>query len=222
MAADHVIAIDGPAASGKSSVARALAKRLGFCYVNSGAMYRAVTWGALHRGIAVQDPDAIAAMAGEVRIACELIDNESRISIDNFDPSPQLHSDEVNRAVSSVSRVARVREIINLQMRRCVASRDVVIEGRDIGSVVFPGTPFKFFLDASPEVRARRRNAQGQRDEIAMRDQADSSRRMAPLVIAPDAERIDTSDLTIPEVVEEILKRLRTKRLSNAAVISHR
>ena len=222
MSADHVIAIDGPAASGKSSVARALAKRLGFCYVNSGAMYRAVTWRALQRGIAVQDPDAVAALAEEARIACELIDNESRISIDNFDPSSQLHSDEVNRAVSLVSRVPRVREIINLEMRRCVASRDVVIEGRDIGSVVFPGTPFKFFLDASPEVRARRRNAQGQRDEIAMRDQADSSRRMAPLVIAPDAERIDTSDLTIPEVVEEILKRLRTKRLSNAAVISHR
>jgi cytidylate kinase len=222
MSADHVIAIDGPAASGKSSVARALAKRLRYSYVNSGAMYRAVTWRALQRGIAVQDPDAVGAMAEEARIACELIDNESRISIDNFDPSPQLHSDEVNRAVSLVSRVPRVREMINLQMRRCVASRDVVIEGRDIGSVVFPGTPFKFFLDASPEVRTRRRNAQGQRDEIAMRDQADSSRRMAPLVIAPDAERIDTSDLTIPEVVEEILKRLRAKGLSNAAVTSHR
>ena len=136
MSADHVIAIDGPAASGKSSVARALAKRLGFCYVNSGAMYRAVTWRALQRRIAVQDPDAVAALAEEARIACELIDNESRISIDNFDPSSQLHSDEVNRAVSLVSRVPRVREIINLEMRRCVASRDVVIEGRDIGSVV--------------------------------------------------------------------------------------
>ena len=221
MSADHVIAIDGPAASGKSSVARALAKRLGYSYVNSGAMYRAVTWRALQRGIAVQDPDAVGAMAEEARVACELIDDESRISIDNFDPSPQLHSAEVNRAVSSVSRVPRVREIINLQMRRCVAGCNVVIEGRDIGSVVFPETPFKFFLDASPEVRASRRNAQGQRDEIAMRDQADSSRRMAPLVIAPDAERIDTSDLTITEVVEEILKRLRVKGFSNAAVTGH-
>ncbi len=119
MAADHVIAIDGPAASGKSSVARALGKRLGFCYVNSGAMYRAVTWRALHRGIAVQDPDAIAAMAEEVRIACELIDNESRISIDNFDPSPQLHSDEVNRAVSSVSRVARVMPKVSATKSLC-------------------------------------------------------------------------------------------------------
>src|SRR5205823_5218989 len=218
----RVVAIDGPAASGKSSVARALAKRLGFCYVNSGAMYRAVTWGALRRGIAVQDPDAIAAMAEEARIVCELINNESRISIDHFDPSAQLHSDEVNRAVSSVSRVPQVREIIDLEMRRCVASRDVVIEGRDIGSVVFPGTPFKFFLDASPDVRTRRRNAQGQRDEIALRDQADSSRRMAPLVIAPDAEKIDTSDLTISEVVEKILKRLRTKGLSRATVNSRR
>jgi len=222
MSADHVIAIDGPAASGKSSVARALAKRLGFSYVNSGALYRAVTWRALQRGIAVQDPDAVAAVAEEARIVCELIDKESRISIDGFDPSAQLHSDEVNRAVSLVSRAPRVREILNRLMRRCVANRDVVIEGRDIGSVVFPGTPFKFFLDASPDVRARRRNAQGQRDEIAMRDQADSSRRTAPLVIAPDAEKIDTSDLTIPKVVEEILKRLRAKGLSNAAVISDR
>ena len=222
MSADHVIAIDGPAASGKSSVARALAKRLGFCYVNSGAMYRAVTWRALQRGIAVQDPDAVTALAEEARLACALINDESRISIDNFDPSPHLHSDEVNRAVSLVSRVPRVREIINLQMRRCVAGRDVVVEGRDIGSVVFPETPFKFFLDASPEVRARRRNAQGQRDEIAMRDQADSSRRTAPLMIAPDAERIDTSDLNIPEVVEEILKRLHAKGLSSAAVTGHR
>jgi cytidylate kinase len=222
MSADQVIAIDGPAASGKSSVARALAKRLGFSYVNSGALYRAVTWRALQRGIGVQDPDAVAAVAEEARIVCELIDKESRISIDGFDPSAQLHSDEVNRAVSLVSRAPRVREILNRLMRRCVANRDVVIEGRDIGSVVFPETPFKFFLDASPDVRARRRNAQGQRDEIAMRDQADSSRRTAPLAIAPDAEKIDTSDLTIPKVVEEILKRLRAKGLSNAAVISHR
>src|SRR6267143_5386026 len=120
----------------------------------------AVTWRALQRGIAVQDPDAIAAVAEEARIVCELIDNESRISIDGFDPSAQLHSDEVNRAVSLVSRVPRVREIRNRLVRRRGANRDVVIEGRDIGSVVFPGTPFKFFLDASPDVRARRRNAQ--------------------------------------------------------------
>jgi len=221
MSADYVIAIDGPAASGKSSVARALAKRLGFSYVNSGAMYRAMTWRVLQRGIAVQDPDAVAALAEEARIVCELIDNESRISIDSFDPSPHLHSDEVNRAVSLISRVPRVREILNLQMRRCVANRDVVIEGRDIGSVVFPETPFKFFLYALPEVRTRRRNAQGQRDEIAMRDQADSSRRTAPLMAAPGAERIDTSNLTILEVVEEILKRLRAKGLSNATLASH-
>src|SRR5438270_8270035 len=144
MSADHVIAIDGPAASGKSSVARALAKRLAFCYVNSGAMYRAVTWRALQRGIAVQDPDAVAALAEEARIACELIDNESRISIDNFDPSSQLHSDEVNGAGSLVSRVPRVREVINLEMRRCVASRDVVVGPRHwFGR--FPRSAFQTF-----------------------------------------------------------------------------
>jgi cytidylate kinase len=222
MSAHHVVAIDGPAASGKSSVARALAKRLGYCYVNSGAMYRAVTWRALGRGVSVQDPLAVAAVSEEAEVVCKLIDDESRIYIDAFDPSAYLYTDDVNGAVSLISRVPRVREIINAQLRHCAADRDVVIEGRDIGSVVFPETPFKFFLNATPEVRARRRDAQGQRDEIAARDRADSSRRTAPLTIAPDAEVIDTSNLTIEEVVEQILHRLTARGLQTDSAASRR
>lgn len=212
--AHHVIAIDGPAASGKSSVARALATRLGFCYINSGAMYRAVTWLVLARGVSVQDPAAVASIAQDAKIVCRLINNEARISIDGEDPSAHLFSGEVNRAVSLVSRVPRVREIVNTQLRHCAAERDVVIEGRDIGSVVFPETPFKFFLDATPAVRARRREAQGQKDEIALRDRADSSRQTAPLVRALDAEVIDTSDLNIEQVVDKIMQQLAARRLS--------
>jgi cytidylate kinase len=222
MSAHHVVAIDGPAASGKSSVARALAKRLGFCYLNSGAMYRAVTWRVLGRGVSVQDSLAVAAVAEEAEVVCELINDESSISIDSMDPSAYLYSGDVNGAVSLISRVPRVREIVNAQLRHCAADRDVVIEGRDIGSVVFPETPFKFFLNASPEVRTRRRDAQGQRDEIAVRDRADSSRQTAPLVKAPDAEIIDTSNLGIEEVVEQILRGLMVRGLQTSSAASRR
>ena len=222
MSAHHVVAIDGPAASGKSSVARALAKRLRYCYVNSGAMYRAVTWRALNCGVAVQDHLALAAFAEKTDLVCKVINDESHISIDTIDPSAHLYGDDVNRAVSFVSRIPPVREIVNAQLRHCAADRDVVIEGRDIGSVVFPETPFKFFLDATPEVRVRRRSAQGQRDEIALRDRADSSRRTAPLIVASDAAVIDTSDLAIGEVVEEILRKLTERGLQTESAASSR
>jgi cytidylate kinase len=206
-----VIAIDGPAASGKSSVARALARRFGFVYVNSGAMYRAVTWYILRAGVDPHDRALIGDCVGQGRLVCDLQNNESRILIDELDPSAHLHDDAVNRSVSLVSRVARVREILGKRMHDYAREYDLVMEGRDIGSVVFPDTPFKFYLDASPQVRSRRRAAQGQRDEIDARDLADSSRHAAPLVIAKDAEVIDTSDLTIEAVVGKIVTRLKSK-----------
>ena len=174
----RVIAIDGPAASGKSSVARELARRLGFVYVNSGAMYRAVTWYVLEH---------------------------------NVDPTDHLRDDRVNDGVSLVSRVPRVREILVAKMRNYARGHDLVMEGRDIGSVVFPDTPYKFYIDASPEVRSQRRARQGERDAISVRDHADSSRRASPLVVAKDAEFIDTSNLTIDGVVDEIIRRLKLK-----------
>ena len=213
----RVVAIDGPAASGKSSVAREVARRLGFAYVNSGAIYRAITWHILQKGIDVGESDRVAQAVESAEITCFLRDNESRIFIDNVDPSDYLRDDRVNENVSRVSSIPRVREIVVEKMREHAPGRDLVIEGRDIGSVVFPDTAYKFYVDASPDVRLRRRAAQGQRDEITMRDRADSSRPVSPLVIAKDAYMIDTSHLTIEQVVNEIIGRLEQNGLHPSA-----
>ena len=210
----RVVAIDGPAASGKSSVARQLARRLGFAYINSGAIYRAITWHVLQRGIDRGDSNQIARTVEAARISCRLRDSESRISINGVDPAEYLRDDSVNENVSSVSRIRRVREIVAEKVREYALHQDLVVEGRDIGSVVFPETPYKFYLDASPDVRLRRRAAQGQRDEIATRDHADSSRPISPLIAAKDAQTIDTSNLAIERVVNEIVARLRQMGLS--------
>jgi CMP/dCMP kinase len=209
----RVIAIDGPAASGKSSVARELAHRLGFAYVNSGAMYRAVTWHVLQNRIAPEDAAAITKLIESAPFVCDLERNESRIMIGGVNPTEFLRDDRVNNGVSLVSSVPRVREILVEKMRRYASEHDVVMEGRDIGSVVFPDTPYKFYIDASPDVRLERRAAQGQRDQIAARDRADSSRRASPLIIAEDADVIDSSNLTIEGVVGEIMRRLKMKGL---------
>jgi cytidylate kinase len=206
-----VIAIDGPAASGKSSVARELALRLHFVYVNSGAMYRAITWYLLRHGVDPGDGAGIDRQLAKARITCGLQQREARILIDDFDPSNQLRSDAVNNNVSLVSSRPPVRALLVEKMRGYRHDHDLIMEGRDIGSVVFPDTPYKFYIDASPEVRSRRRAAEGQRDEIASRDRADSSRRASPLVVARDAEVIDTSHLSIEEVVDEIVRRLKSK-----------
>ncbi|HEY2125318.1 MAG TPA: (d)CMP kinase [Chthoniobacterales bacterium] len=215
MASDYqrVIAIDGPAASGKSSVARELARRLGFVYVNSGAMYRAVTWHVLEKGIDPNDSESIIQLVQTAPLRCELVRDRSRIFVGDVDPGPYLREDRVNDNVSQVSTVPEVRRILVEKMRNYAREHDLVMEGRDIGSVVFPETPFKFYIDASPEVRARRRAAEGQRDEIATRDRVDSSRRSSPLVIAEDALVIDSSNLTIDGVVGEIIGRLKMKGL---------
>ncbi len=210
---NRVVAIDGPAASGKSSVARELARQIAFKYVNSGAMYRAVTWHVLQRGIPPDDAAAVANLIETSAIICDLQNDVSRILIEGVDPTEHLRDDRVNEEVSLVSSVPRVREILAVKMRAYAVDYDVVMEGRDIGSVVFPDTPFKFYIDASPDVRLRRRTAQGQRDQIAARDRADSSRRASPLIIAEDAHVIDSSNLTIEGVVGEIIGRLKIKGL---------
>ncbi len=212
-APNRIVAIDGPAASGKSSVARELARQIGFDYVNSGAMYRAVTWHVLQRGISPGDGAAIARLLETSRIDCDLDKDGPRILIDGVDPAEYLRDHRVNDEVSLVSSVPRVREILVEKMRAYANDQDVVMEGRDIGSVVFPETPYKFYIDASPEVRVRRRTAQGQYDQIAARDRADSSRRASPLIIAEDAHVIDSSNLTIEGVVGEIIGRLKLKGL---------
>ena len=209
----RVVAIDGPAASGKSSVARELATRIGFEYVNSGAMYRAVTWHVLQQGVRPDDTAAVTNLLKKTRLDCTLGPGGSLIMINGVDPAEHVSDGPVNEAVSTVSRIPEVREVLVERMRGYAGQHDVVMEGRDIGSVVFPETPYKFYIDASPEVRLRRRQAQGLRDQIAARDQADSSRPASPLVIAQDAQVIDTSTLTIGEVVADIVARLKTKGL---------
>jgi cytidylate kinase len=211
--AHRVVAIDGPAASGKSSVARALARQIGFDYVNSGAMYRAVTWHVLENNVAPGDAAAIVRLLENTRIDCTLDADGSHILIDGVDPTAQLSDERVNEEVSLVSSVPRLREILVEKMRGYARDNDIVMEGRDIGSVVFPDTPYKFYIDASPDVRLRRRQAQGLRDQIAARDRADSSRRASPLIIAEDAHVIDSSNLTIEGVVGEIIGRLKMKGL---------
>ena len=210
----RVVAIDGPAASGKSSVAREIARRLGFAYVNSGAMYRALTWHILEHGIDPSETECVIGSIESAEITCDLQNNESRLLIDGVDPVDHLRDDRVNNGVPLVSRIPRVRQILVEKMREYARACDLVMEGRDIGSVVFPDTPYKFYLDASPEVRAQRRAAQGEQDAVAARDYADSSRSTSPLVMAEDAYFIDTSNLAIAQVVDEILRELKLKKLT--------
>jgi cytidylate kinase len=210
-AVHRVVAIDGPAASGKSTVSRKVAKQIGFDYLNSGAMYRAVTWHVLQKAISPGDEGAVTHLLENSRIDCDPAENGARILINRVDPAAYLHDDRVNDEVSLVSSFPRIREILVAKMRAYASDRDVVMEGRDIGSVVFPDTPYKYYIDASPEIRWRRRIAQGQRDQIAARDRADSSRGTSPLTIARDAQVIDSSNLTIEEVVSEIIGQLKMK-----------
>jgi len=208
-----IIAIDGPAASGKSSVARALARRLGMAYINSGAMYRAVTWWMLQHGIDPRDPEAVLAAAPDMSMECGLENGQSTIRIGGEDPASHLCDDAVNENVSAIAQMPEIRRLLVAQQRSYAAYCDVVMEGRDIGSVVFPDTPYKFYIDAPPEVRARRRALQGQRDAITDRDRADTSRKTSPLTIAEDAYVIDSSSLTMDGVVGEIVGRLKLKGL---------
>jgi cytidylate kinase len=204
-----VIAIDGPAASGKSSVARELSRQLGFVYVNSGAIYRAITWHILQKRIDPEDNERVTEALESAPITGALQDNELRVVIDDVDPADHLRDDCVNEKVARVSQFPQVRQIVSEKLHRDAHRHNLIVEGRDIGSVVFPDTPYKFYVDASPEVRLQRRAAQGGRDEIAQRDRADSSRLVSPLIIAKDAYVIDTSHLTIDDVVTQIITRLK-------------
>jgi len=177
-------------------------------------MYRAVTWHVLQHEVDPADSARVIALIESAAIVCDLQNNQSRILIDDVDPADRLRDDRVNHGVSLVSRLPRVREILVAKMRSYGQEHDLVMEGRDIGSVVFPETPHKFYIDASPEVRAQRRALQGERDAIAARDHADSSRPASPLVVPKDADFIDTSSLSIDQVVDEIVRRLQAKGLA--------
>ncbi len=215
-----VVAIDGPAASGKSSVARLLARRLGYAYVNTGAMYRAVAWLAVQKAVDARDEEAVKAALYSANLVFEVEERdgmlESCIRLDGSDLAPYLSEAAVNAAVSLVASIPKVRQNLVFRQRAFVQQADLVMEGRDIGTNVFPETPLKFYIDASPEVRAQRRAAQGLQDDLATRDRIDSTRKASPLSIAPDALVIDSSHLTVEGVAGEILGRLKLKGLSAA------
>jgi len=212
-----VIAIDGPAGAGKSTIARRLAGRLGFIYIDSGAMYRAVGLWALRQQI---DPTDMHRMEQLARAANIQLDDQGRVWLNGEDVSTAIRAAEVSTAASTVATIPAVRRALVEKQRAIGAHHNVVMEGRDIGSVVFPDAALKIFLDADPGERARRRAAEvnGNRDVIARqmqeRDKRDRSRAEAPLTQAPDAAYVDSTGLSI-EAVEEAILQLVRARISN-------
>jgi len=204
------IAIDGPAASGKSSVAKAVARRFGFNFVSSGGMYRAFTWHVLRSNVDPNDAKAVVRLLRITEFQCGVKDGVGTIAVNGDDVTPYLSHESVNGGVSAVAAIPEVRTRLVAEQRRYLDVANVVMEGRDIGTVVFADTPYKYFLDASPEVRAKRRQAEGILDDINERDRKDSTRETAPLKVADDATVIDTSYMTLDEVVDKVCE-LMTK-----------
>lgn len=209
----RVIAIDGPAGSGKSTVARALAQKLGLGYLDTGAMYRAVTFAVLRRGIDPDDGERVARVAED----CELeMDDDGTVRVDGVDATIEIRGPEVTRAVSIVAANPGVREHMRRRQRAWAERRGGgVIEGRDIGTVVFPDAELKVYLDARPEVRAARRSKEVTdlsyetvAADLARRDALDQGRAHDPLREAPDAFVVDTSELGVDEIVERVMERL--------------
>jgi cytidylate kinase len=202
---DLVIAIDGPAGSGKSTVARAVAALLDWSFLDTGAMYRAVTWEALRRGIDVHDESAVAALADDVTLTAL-----PRVTVNGRDIEDEIRSDEINVGVSVVAANPRVRASMVTRQRQFAAAQPLgtVVEGRDITTVVFPNAPVKIFLTASLEERARRRGDESEHS-VARRDEADSSRLASPLRQADDALVLDTTGRDVEDVAQEIVQWLK-------------
>ncbi|MEN8773293.1 MAG: (d)CMP kinase [Akkermansiaceae bacterium] len=198
----RAVAIDGPAASGKSTVAKRLAESLGLVMVNSGAMYRAVTWQVLEEGIDPKDSAVVLESMSRMKIDCGVENGISTISINGRLLTTEIRGAEVNDHVSKVASIPEVREKLVAMQRNYLKENDVVMEGRDIGSVVFPDTPFKLYVSASEAVRAARRAKDGEADAVARRDAEDSQRKASPLKVSDGSIVIDSSDLTIEGTVE--------------------
>lgn len=215
----RVIAIDGPAGSGKSSVSREVARRLGVQYLDTGAIYRALTWAVLQRGVDPADIDAVCRVARDVVVRSGTDPDDPTITVDGVDVSGPIRGDDVTAAVSAVSAIPEVRaQLVALQRQGVVGAPDgIVVEGRDIGTVVLPDASVKVFLTAAPEVRALRRATQDERERdqvrdvretesaLLARDAFDSSRPVSPLAIAADAIVLDTTEMDFNAVVDRIL-----------------
>ncbi len=212
----RVIAIDGPAGAGKSTVARELARRLGFRFLDTGAFYRAATLKALRAGLDLADENAVGALTEKSAIELRVVDGASRVFLDGEDVSAAVRGTDVSKAVPIVAAHARVRKAMVPRQRDFAALGPIVAEGRDMATVVFPDAGWKFYLDAAPGVRAARRAAErGDADvakieaEITTRDHSDSTRAAAPLRRADEATLVDTSTLSIDEVVAVLERQVR-------------
>lgn len=206
------IAIDGPSGAGKGTLARRLAEELGYRHVDTGAMYRAVAWKALQEGLSLEDEPAVAALAERVALSQE----GGVVTADGHDVTRAIRTPEVDRASTLVARLPAVRAVLVARQQRLGAGGDVVMEGRDIGTVVFPGADVKVYLDAAPDERARRRasdpahtggsqgSMEGLRSAMAARDESDQTRTASPLQIAPDAIYVDTTALDMDKVFEKV------------------
>jgi cytidylate kinase len=216
-----IIAIDGPSGAGKGTVARAVARALGYRHVDSGAMYRAVGWLCLQAGIPLDDEEAVADAAERSRIEMSGAD-DGTITIDGVDVTRAIRTPAIDRAAASVARLPRVREILVARQRAMGDGAGIVMEGRDIGTVVFPQADVKLYLDASEEERARRRASDPAHSGVPVavadvktllheRDRLDSTRKTSPLYAAPDALLVDTTGKGVEEVVQEVLGLIRQK-----------
>ena len=214
-----IVAIDGPSGAGKGTVARAVAARLGYRHIDTGAMYRAVAWKARQEGIDLGDQAAIAAIGERATFDLE----QDRVAIDGHDVSRAIRTPEIDNAATTVARHPAVRRVLVARQRTYGAGGGIVMEGRDIGTVVFPNADVKIYLDASPEERARRRAAdpahtssnRTQLSEVAIalaeRDKSDSTRTASPLVVADDAIVVDTTGVPIEKVIEQVLTLVRAR-----------
>ena len=209
-----VIAIDGTSASGKSTNSKLVAKALNFVHVDTGAMYRTLAWYCLQRRIDVQNEKAVAGTCRRWKTALQCVDNHAYLSVDGYYPTKEIRTAEVSAAVPHVAANAKVRQWMKKTQRECIKFGSLVMEGRDIGTNVFPETDFKYYLDAHLEERSRRRAADGIQENLAARDQRDSQRAAAPLMIALGAKVINNSQMTSEQTSSVILADIR-KRMAD-------
>ena len=221
-----IVAIDGPAGAGKSTLAKRVADKLGYVYINSGAMYRAVALWAIRLGVGLSDMHRLEQLAKEANIRLSI--GDGRIFLNDEDVTDAIRDRSISEAASKVSAVPGVRRALLKLQRQMAEQNSVVMEGRDIGSVVFPGAQVKIFLDADPKERARRRTLEMRQEgqeadvhviagELHKRDERDRKRSEAPLVQAPDAELIDTTGLSLDQVEETVLRIIRSKTSNGKA-----
>ena len=206
-----VIAIDGTSASGKSTNAKLVAKALGYIYVDTGAMYRTLAWHCLQKRIDAHDAKAVAAACRKWKTSLICVDGRVRLLVGGYYPEKEMRTPETAAAVAHVAAIPRVRKWMVKRQQECIQFGNLVMEGRDIGTNVFPETDFKFYLDAKLEERSRRREADGVQENLAARDQRDSQRAVAPLMIALGAKVINNSSLTSEQTSGLILAEIRRR-----------